>query len=437
MSKTRDDNLPQHDYNQGHYGELPLTALPTSGTNVGDTFIYDGAEWGFGPGGSGSTVSGSVFELFQGDGSDFENSLGGWVATSATMTRDTSIKWRENDASLKFVTDASGDRVDTVVSGTFLEGHMYQVMIPMLVEQNIGSTVSVNFGDLSTSNFGIAGVILPSGTPMSWYFTTADWVPSVDFSNPSVRVECTSSGAATRSFHIGAVKIIETAGGVGLQLQRKLSDDHVYYLGNQGLGFYGGPDGQTYSDKILMLPGFTSITVGSGGPTGMLWEADSLLQWSEAGGNTGDRNGWGLNFEVGPDYIGLFMSELDSNTLQIYPDYGDYDIELLDGDGSGGGSTGRWYAVDKFGNRRALSAAAGSGSHTHVYSEVPAGTVNGSNATFTLASTPTAGSVLLYKNGLRQKAGGGNDYTLATDTITFLAGNIPQTGDNLLADYET
>ena len=88
----------------------------------------------------------------------------------------------------------------------------------------------------------------------------------------------------------------------------------------------------------------------------------------------------------------------------------------------------RWY------NGSAWADLGGAG-HTHVYSEVPSGTINGSNDTFTLAATPASGTLRLYKNGLRQKAGAGNDYTLATATITFLAGNIPQTGDNLLADY--
>jgi hypothetical protein len=68
-----------------------------------------------------------------------------------------------------------------------------------------------------------------------------------------------------------------------------------------------------------------------------------------------------------------------------------------------------------------------------VYGESPSGTINGVNPTFTLANTPTGLS--LYKNGLRQAAGAGNDYTLAAATITFLAGNIPQTGDVLMADY--
>jgi hypothetical protein len=70
-----------------------------------------------------------------------------------------------------------------------------------------------------------------------------------------------------------------------------------------------------------------------------------------------------------------------------------------------------------------------------VFSEVPSGTIDGVNATFTLANTPTAGSVTLHKNGIRQFVGAGNDYTISSLTVTFLAGNLPQVGDNLLADY--
>ena len=51
-------------------------------------------------------------------------------------------------------------------------------------------------------------------------------------------------------------------------------------------------------------------------------------------------------------------------------------------------------------------------------SEVPSGAINGSNAVFTLAFTPSpAGSLNLYLNGLRLDAN--VDYTLSTNTITF------------------
>lgn len=67
--------------------------------------------------------------------------------------------------------------------------------------------------------------------------------------------------------------------------------------------------------------------------------------------------------------------------------------------------------------------------------ETPSGTVNGINATFTLANTPSpAGSLILTKNGQVMKSGG-TDFTLATATITFATAAIPQTGDVLIAWY--
>jgi hypothetical protein len=66
--------------------------------------------------------------------------------------------------------------------------------------------------------------------------------------------------------------------------------------------------------------------------------------------------------------------------------------------------------------------------------EVPAGLVDGANTSFTLSAVPVpAESVVLYRNGVLQKAG--LDYTLAGNTIQFAAGAAPQQGDTLLASY--
>jgi hypothetical protein len=66
--------------------------------------------------------------------------------------------------------------------------------------------------------------------------------------------------------------------------------------------------------------------------------------------------------------------------------------------------------------------------------EVPGGTVNGTNANFTLQFTPsTPASVLLFKNGVMQT--NGQDYTLAGTTITFTSKAVPQAGDTLSAYY--
>jgi hypothetical protein len=81
-------------------------------------------------------------------------------------------------------------------------------------------------------------------------------------------------------------------------------------------------------------------------------------------------------------------------------------------------------------------------------SEVPSGSITGTtgsdgNPTFTLAHTPVTNSLQLFKNGVRMILGAGKDYTLSTNTITFLAPNIPLaanasvflSADQLIADY--
>lgn len=89
------------------------------------------------------------------------------------------------------------------------------------------------------------------------------------------------------------------------------------------------------------------------------------------------------------------------------------------------------------GNGTAISAAvAGTDyliSTSFVTRETPTGSVNGVNTTFTLANTPVAGSEEVYLNGLLQEPGAGNDYTIATATITMLA--APLTGDRLRVNY--
>jgi hypothetical protein len=66
--------------------------------------------------------------------------------------------------------------------------------------------------------------------------------------------------------------------------------------------------------------------------------------------------------------------------------------------------------------------------------ETPGGAINGTNATFTLAFTPSpVASLDLYRNGLLLTQS--VDYSISGSTVTFLTGAIPQTGDSLTAVY--
>lgn len=74
--------------------------------------------------------------------------------------------------------------------------------------------------------------------------------------------------------------------------------------------------------------------------------------------------------------------------------------------------------------------------YIHVSGESPTGAINGVNDSFTLAYAPyPVLSLQLYKNGMLQRVGSPNDYTLSSQTITFMPGNIPQSPDILLAYY--
>jgi hypothetical protein len=66
--------------------------------------------------------------------------------------------------------------------------------------------------------------------------------------------------------------------------------------------------------------------------------------------------------------------------------------------------------------------------------ETPQGTLDGTNATFTLAGSPAPpSSLVLTRNGLVLALG--PDYTIADSTITFVSAAVPQTGDILIAFY--
>lgn len=70
---------------------------------------------------------------------------------------------------------------------------------------------------------------------------------------------------------------------------------------------------------------------------------------------------------------------------------------------------------------------------TVITRETPTGLVNGSNVTYTLANTPTAGSEEVFVNGVLQEPGAGNDYTISSATITMLTALL--TGDKIRVSY--
>lgn len=80
-----------------------------------------------------------------------------------------------------------------------------------------------------------------------------------------------------------------------------------------------------------------------------------------------------------------------------------------------------------------IPTSAGLQSTNFVDKEVPSGSINGVNVTFTIANTPVAGSEHVFLNGILQESGAGNDYTISGATITYLS--APLTGDKIRVTY--
>jgi hypothetical protein len=107
---------------------------------------------------------------------------------------------------------------------------------------------------------------------------------------------------------------------------------------------------------------------------------------------------------------------------------------VIDASGSLGGAVGSLsdcVHVDGTSGSCGASSSSGIG---FVDGEVPTGTLDGVNATFTLANTPSpVSSVALYRNGLLMKQAG--DFTVSGNAISFISGAIPQPSDSLQVSY--
>jgi hypothetical protein len=87
-------------------------------------------------------------------------------------------------------------------------------------------------------------------------------------------------------------------------------------------------------------------------------------------------------------------------------------------------------------DRKITTTALRAGLVTQVtISEVPVGTIDGSNANFALSFVPVLSSLSVFKNGLLQDLADTGDFTLSGQTVVFNSDAIPTLGDKLRAVY--
>ena len=81
----------------------------------------------------------------------------------------------------------------------------------------------------------------------------------------------------------------------------------------------------------------------------------------------------------------------------------------------------------------AMNPVSGLSSANFVDKEIPSGSINGSNTSYTLAFNPTSNSEHVYLNGVLQESGAGNDYTISGAGVVMLT--APLSGEKIRVSY--
>lgn len=267
----------------------------------------------------GSSGGGPV-DLITGNDSTFAASLGAWTNTGGTMTRDTGVKLLGFTASLKHVTTTTGQYVELALGGTFKANQQYWFVA--LFENTIGTdSVDLTLGligtDASTQTITVGGT--------DFQCVAVPWTPTADRTGVKVRVEVPGArtyyiGWAKAFLSIGPPILINDVSGTGTNVYIPQRTSGYLSLGPHTNGGFNGL--QFAYDGTIQI---TSPT----GAVGLSIFPNNFYQWAEH--TPGDLAGKGIEIEAGTDYVGLFISEKNSTTVQLYADSSSgYHIELRD-----------------------------------------------------------------------------------------------------------
>lgn len=276
----------------------------------------------------------------------------------------------------------------------------------------VGQTSIVTLGTITTGTWSATSIAANKGGTGISSYAIGDMLYA-DSSSTLTKLTAVATGNVIISGGIGAAP---SWGKVGLTTH--VSGTLAAANGGTGYASYAVGD-VLYADTTTTLGKLAAVATGnvliSGG-------ANTAPSWNKVGLTT--------------HVSGILPIANGGTNVSTTPTSG----QLLIGNASSG------YTLATLTQGTNISITNGSGSITiavtgvittanKVTREVPTGTINGTNATFTLAVTPTAGTEEVFVNGILMNQGAGNDYTISTNTITFLSGSIPQTGDVVLVSY--
>jgi hypothetical protein len=249
------------------------------------------------------------------------------------------------------------------VPGTFKAGTEYwAVLLVQNVDASNGAWMSLSLGlhgtDIATNTVSWVQSG-PAHGNFEFLAIAVKWVPTATRQGVTLRLN-NLMPFTTADNYIGLARVIRSPGRydppdlfIDAQSVLPRTGDHP----DVRLGTYVG----TGNGIVFGASGSIDITsmLGASG----LYVSDAFGVFTFAEHTPADYADGGVEIEVGDDYVGIFISEKDANTVQIYPDYSaGYDIELKDR------GTGVWKMVNvddeesvpSMGRLRQLAAAPGS-----------------------------------------------------------------------------
>lgn len=312
-------------------------------------------------GGGGGTGNSNVgVPLITGESTTFATTVGSWVAYGShnTVSRETgtgkgypgtggasgenlTIASTQGDGldGGMFNMPFSGAKLTVAPSGGFKQGKLYVFTAMAAIEVDpLASGINSFFyaGLIPTGLVGVGPYFGPyerfGASPYQWFQFRLFFRPLLDSASVDVVIGRGDSNVGAQTFHI--------AGGVWGPRFVEVDLASPFSVAADGMRYMTGPVTLDYDEgagpsQIRIGPRSVEMIGYEGGSEdgGALYVSPGNAELYGPHGSPGDLIGSGLNIEVGEDYVGLYISEKDPATIQIYDDSGgSYDIEFVEQD---------------------------------------------------------------------------------------------------------
>jgi hypothetical protein len=273
----------------------------------------------------------------------------------------------------------------------------------------------------------------------------------------SVRVASTVTGSLSTAFANGSVVdgvTLSVGDRILIKNQTNGSENGIYTVNATGTPTRAS-DADASADVTAGLTVFISEGTTQGNSSWSLTTDDTVtlgttaLTFTQVAGGSLYSAGTGLTLNGSAFDVVAADTSLTVNADSLQVRVNDASLEVSNGLRVKQGTAGQVYIANASGVLTPttlsgdVASVSGTGSVTlatgivrasnYVVRDSPTGLVNGTNTAYTLTNTPVTGTEQVFLNGLLQEPGAGNDYTISSGTITFLA--APVTGDRIRVTY--